>query len=67
MVNLDVPLGDKTTKIFFNCTYDAEDIRDNIRELYHFVQTGERTNQLTDRIAHAVERAKLNERKEIVK
>lgn len=59
--NLDLSLRDMTTKIFFNCTYDAEDIRDNIRELYHFMQTGERTNQLTDRIAHAVERAKLNE------
>ena len=50
-----------TEKIFYNCVSDAEDIPENLRELYEYIKTGKVGGNLTRRIAQAVERARRNE------
>lgn len=40
---------------------DAEDIPENLRELYEYIKTGKVGGNLTRRIAQAVERARRNE------
>ena len=54
-------LEDGTEKIFYNCVSDAEDIPENLRELYEYIKTGKAGGNLTRRIAQAVERARRNE------
>ena len=51
-------LGDRTTKIFFNCTYKGEDISDDLRKLYEYMDTGTTGNVLTERINEAVIKAR---------
>lgn len=59
--NPKIVLGDGTSKIFFNCTYQGNDIPDNLRKLYDYVRLGITSSELTDRINTAVEKGRKNE------
>ena len=51
-------LEDRTTKVFFNCCYEGNDIPEDVRNLYDYVTTGEIKDDLAKRINEAVIRAR---------
>lgn len=59
--NPELALQDNTVKIFFNCSCKREDMQEDEKELYHFIQTGFGNNRLTEHLQRAVERARRNE------
>ena len=63
MKNLDpeIVLGDKTTKVFYNCTYRGNDLPEDLKSFYEYVETGKADTDLTRRIDTAVERGRKNE------
>lgn len=54
-------LEDGCIKVFYNCTCDSEKLSKDLRDLYHFIMTGEPGMQLTERLNEAVKSAKKNE------
>ena len=54
-------LDDGTCKIFFNCCYKGEEITEDLRMLYEYVETGNAGNELTKKIDNAVTKARNNE------
>ena len=54
-------LEDGTAKIFYNCTYTGVDIPKELAQLYDYIETGNTTNPLTQRINSAVEKGRRNE------
>ena len=56
----DLKLNDGTVKIFYNCSYDGEDIPDNLREFYDYVENGNPGSELTKRIDEAVVKSRKN-------
>ena len=58
----ELKLNDGTVKIFYNCTYAGEDIPDNLREFYDYVENGKAGSELTKRIDEAVVRSRENSR-----
>ena len=50
-----------TCKIFFNCCYKGEEITEDLRMLYEYVETGNAGNELTKKIDNAVTKARNNE------
>ena len=58
---LNLLLKDGTQKLFYNCTYTGEDIPDDLRRFYDYVETGEPKSELTERIESAVNKARRNE------
>ncbi len=56
----ELKLNDGTVKIFYNCSYDGEDIPDNLREFYDYVENGNAGNELTKRIDEAVVKSRKN-------
>lgn len=58
--NHELKLNDGTVKIFYNCTYGGEDIPDNLREFYDYVENGNAGNELTKRIDEAVVKSRKN-------
>ena len=58
---LSLLLKDGTQKLFYNCTYTGEDIPDDLRRFYDYVETGEPKSELTERIESAVNKARRNE------
>ncbi len=56
----ELKLNDGTEKIFYNCTYAGEDIPDNLREFYDYVENGKAGSELTKRIDEAVVRSRKN-------
>ncbi len=58
--NHKLKLNDGTVKIFYNCAYVGEDIPDNLREFYDYVENGNAGSELTKRIDEAVVRSRKN-------
>ena len=59
--NLELCLQDGTVKIFFNCTCDADNLPENLREIYDYIRVGKVSGDLTRRIDAAVQKARRNE------
>ena len=56
--DLSVALNDGATRIFYNCSYDGEDIPDDLKRLYEYIETGKSESDLTKRIDAAVGKAR---------
>ena len=54
-------LKDGTVKIFFNCTCDADNVPENLREIFDYIKYGKVSGDLTRRIDAAVQKARKNE------
>ncbi len=48
-------------RVFYNCSYKGNDVPEDIRELYSYIETGACSNELTERIDGAVAAARMNE------
>ena len=57
----ELSLGDGTRKIFFNCSYEGDDISTELKMLYNYIMTGKAENSLTQRIEEAVVKGRKNE------
>lgn len=55
-------LADGTEKIFFNCTCEIEEVAEELKALYEYIQTGKECSVLTKRLEAAVGKARLNEK-----
>ena len=38
--DLSIVLNDGATRIFYNCCYDGDDIPDDLKKLYAYIETG---------------------------
>ncbi len=56
-----ISLNDGTTKIFFNCRYGGNDIPDDLRRFYDYIETGKADSVLTKQLAKAVSDARKRE------
>ena len=56
--DLSVALNDGATRIFYNCSYDGEDIPDDLKRFYEYIETGKSESDLTKRIDAAVGKAR---------
>ena len=54
-------INDGATRVFYNCSYKGDDVPEDIRELYCYIETGTCSNDLTERIDEAVVAARMNE------
>ena len=54
----EIAFDDGEERIFYNCCYQGEDIPDELRKLYDYIETGKSSSNLTDRIDNAVEEAR---------
>ncbi|MCR4691565.1 MAG: hypothetical protein K5739_09500 [Lachnospiraceae bacterium] len=54
-------MGDETVKIFYNCTYTGNDLPEDLRDLYNYVENGEVGNELTRKLEEAVSKGRKNE------
>ena len=59
--NPEICLNDGTEKVFYNCKYEGEDIPEDIRNLYEFIDTGNASDELTEKLNSAVAKAHMNE------
>ncbi|MBR1860245.1 MAG: hypothetical protein IJ796_00050 [Lachnospiraceae bacterium] len=59
--NRELTLNDGTVKIFFNCKYEGDDIAEDLKKFYAYVETGQVTDTLTKRIDEAVIKGRMNE------
>ncbi len=59
--NPDIFLNDGTAKTFFNCTYDGDDVPEELKELYLYIRNGKATGGLTEKIDEAVMIGRTNE------
>ena len=57
----ELELNDGTTKIFYNCRYEGDDISAEIKDLYDYIRSGHANNPLTKRIDEAVVKGRKNE------
>lgn len=57
----DIRINDGATRVFYNCSYKGNDVPEDIRELYSYIETGACSNELTERIDGAVAAARMNE------
>ncbi len=57
----EIELGDGTRKVYYNCTYQGDDIPEDLRKFYDYVENGKTENELTKRIDNAVAKARKNE------
>ena len=58
----DLTLRDGTTKYFFNCTCQGEEIPDDMQTLVRYIMTGKPMNELTEKLQKAVEAGLRNEK-----
>ncbi|MBR1440838.1 MAG: Rpn family recombination-promoting nuclease/putative transposase [Lachnospiraceae bacterium] len=56
-----IELNDGTQKIYYNCKYQGDDIPEELRTFYDYVENGKTGNELTKRIENAVAKARKNE------
>ena len=54
----DLTINDGAVRIFYNCTYKGDDISDELRKLYDYVENGVVGNELTKHIDGAVKKAR---------
>ena len=57
----DLKLCDGTRKIFFNTRTSKKDIPKSLKKLYNYINSGEPSDELTNDLEKAVERARNNE------
>ena len=57
----ELVLGDGTVKIFYNCCYRGDDIPDDLRKFYDYVEGGNADSELTKKIDEAVVKGRKNE------
>ena len=53
-------LGDGTQKIFYNCKYQGNDLPEELRKLYDYVEKGKVDSDLTRKIEQAVDKGRKN-------
>lgn len=58
----ELVLSDGTEKLFFNCSCRSEDVPEELRALYEYIQEGKVNSELTGRLEEAVEKARRNEK-----
>ena len=58
----ELVLSDGTEKFFFNCSCRSEDVPEELRALYEYIQEGKVNSELTGRLEEAVEKARRNEK-----
>ena len=58
--DLEIALEDGTQKIFYNCTYKGDDLSDELRRFYDYVESGNASNDLTRKIEEVVSRGRKN-------
>ena len=56
----ELKLNDGTRKIFFNCCYKGEELTEDLRKLYDYVESGKVGNELTERLESAVKKGRKN-------
>ena len=54
----EIALDDGEERIFYNCCYQGEDIPEELRKLYDYIETGKSSSSLTERIETAVVEAR---------
>ena len=54
----EIIVDDGAVRLFYNCCYKGNDIPEELRQLYDYVETGKSSNDLTKRIDGAVEKAR---------
>lgn len=53
-----IELGDGTKKIIYNCCYGGDDIPEDLRQFYRYIETGKAENEMTEHLNDAVFRAR---------
>ncbi len=56
----ELRLGDGTRKIFYNCCYKGNDLPEDVRKLYNYVEGGQPDSELTQKIEQAVDKGRKN-------
>ena len=56
----ELKLNDGTRKIFFNCCYQGDELTEDLRKLYDYVESGNVGNELTERLERAVDQGRKN-------
>ena len=51
-------MHDGALRIFYNCCYGGENIPEELKQFYDYVETGKSSNELTRKLDGAVERAR---------
>lgn len=59
--NPNIQLNDGATIVFYNCTYEGEDLPEDIKQFYKYIRTGKSESRLTERINDAVIKCRHNE------
>ena len=54
----DIAIDDGAVRIFYNCCYGGDDIPEELKQFYDYVETGKSSNELTRKLDTAVERAR---------
>ena len=54
----DIAIDDGAVRIFYNCCYGGDDIPEELKQFYDYVETGKSSNELTRKLDGAVERAR---------
>ncbi|MBQ9606652.1 MAG: Rpn family recombination-promoting nuclease/putative transposase, partial [Lachnospiraceae bacterium] len=54
----DIAIDDGAARVFFNCTYKGDNISEELKNLYDYIETGKKGNELTERIDAAVDKAR---------
>ena len=57
----ELKLNDGTTKIFYNCCYEGDELSQEIKELFEYIRSGHANSPLTKRIDEAVIKGRKNE------
>ena len=57
----EICLDDGTVKIFYNCSYKGEDIPDELKLFYDYVENGHPNDELSRKIEEAVDKGRCNE------
>lgn len=56
----ELALNDGTVKIFYNCRYKGEDIPEDLRKLYDYIEDGKAEDDLTKKLDAAVNKGRKN-------
>ena len=59
--NPNIQLNDGATIVFYNCTYEGEDLPEDIKKFYKYIRTGKTASALTEKIDKAVVKCRNNE------
>lgn len=57
----ETAINNGARRVFYNCSYCGDDIPEDLRRFYEYVNTGKSNNELTGRIDNAVAKARKKE------